>query len=423
MSSHSEHELPEAGPVGVRAPDEYDALADLFLGERPEGAAPDRGPYTFPRPDAGEWADREGEVRVEGLVVGHLPVLASAWISQYARHRRRELGCPVALVRVRGGHVQIDLHADEAPEECDTIGQAIRVANGAGAAWIVRVDEPDEPRLAEAGLDDLTLLTGANQAAIVGSYRVIKRLAGDGDEETGPSRVRLAAMGSKEEDAERIGDKISRAASTFLGREVEVAAVIDRIEPGRATTIYAGELEWTVEHLIDRLRAESTPLPAEEPAGAVEPPAPGVERREPKPVAPVHPAPRPAPPRRPGPSSAPPARRPLSAHVDGLVGVPAACPYADGVELARDMTGRLHLLARSGPGSVERLLTARRWASAHASLLGAAHGPLEAADAALHLVTSDAASVRGLLDTEIRVHLLAPVEVEGRRGWFCTALN
>jgi hypothetical protein len=31
--------------------------------------------------------------------------------------------------------------------------------------------------------------------------------------------------------------------------------------------------------------------------------------------------------------------------------------------------------------------------------------------------------VRRVLEKTIRVHLLAPVDVEGRRGWFCTALN
>lgn len=422
MSSHNEHEpAPVANgahllEIDHRA-DAYDALADLFLGDQ---ELREEGPFRF---EASEetGADGAGEAFVEGIIVGHLPVLASAWVSQYARHRAQDLGRPVALLSARGGRVRIELFGDAPRAPAPFFEEAVEAVDQAGGAWIIRVDEPEEPRLAESRVNELTLLTGADQAAIVASYRVIKRLKGDSDRGGSPERVRIAAMGSNEDDAALIGDKIRRAASTFLGCEVEVAGVIQRIEPGRSTTLFDGPVGMSTEELVELVRGgvEAQTVQRE--------PAPADRLEHGSVTIPADVAPRPVSPR--GPADAPKvdaSRVGLAHHVASLTPLPIVCPYADGVELARDREGRLHVLARGAGGeanAVGRLLVAARWATAHAPLLAAAHGPLDCRSPVLNLFSSDVASVRRLLDTDVRVHLLAPVEIDGHRGWYCTALN
>lgn len=386
-----------AGPAIDEAA-EYDALADLFLDDERHD------PIPFPQEPPSPLLATERVI--EGLIVGHLPVLASAWVSQYARHRNRELGCPIALMRLRAGRASIDLFGVDDADSADSFEDAVRLADQVDAAWILRVDEPDEPRLADADIDDLTLLTGADQAAIVASYRVIKRLAGEVEPEDGPAHVRLAAMGSDERGAATIGEKVKRAATTFLGCEIEVAGVVSRIEPGRACTIFDAPMDLSVDRVVDAIRAVAIAPARDEDiivGASVDEPAPA-EQPEPL-AAPAHPT------------------TTLASHVNGLHALPTTCPYAEGVELARDDAGRLHLLSSAAPSGVAGLLSAKQWATMHAALLAAAHGPLDAREAVCHLMTDDAGSARSMLDTDLRVHLLAQVEVEGRRGWYCTPLN
>jgi hypothetical protein len=114
----------------------------------------------------------------------------------------------------------------------------------------------------------------------------------------------------------------------------------------------------------------------------------------------------------------------LVGHVPGLSPLSARCPYAQTVEMGTDDAGSLHLLARHSAGAPDAalsdLLAAGAWARAHAQLLGlrlGTHGPT------LHVFTDEPARVRRLLDTDVRVHLLASVGVHGTTAWVCRALN
>ena len=101
--------LARAGDAAADGGDNFDALTDLFLGEvgrhrrdttsqeperstesesRPRlrlaGGGPGAKPHTVTPP-----AQTKRETLVECLVVGNLPVLASAWASQYVREVAR----------------------------------------------------------------------------------------------------------------------------------------------------------------------------------------------------------------------------------------------------------------------------------------------------------------------------------------------
>lgn len=127
----------------------------------------------------------------------------------------------------------------------------------------------------------------------------------------------------------------------------------------------------------------------------------------------------------------------LAHHLSGLATLNLSCPYAPDVEFALDATGRLQVLARFDrrhldESSLGVLLIAAEWALAHGTLLRAAAPSLTGrADATIntdhkpvmHVFTAEPKRVRRLLETDVRVHLLSPVNVDGRAGWFCTALN
>jgi hypothetical protein len=118
----------------------------------------------------------------------------------------------------------------------------------------------------------------------------------------------------------------------------------------------------------------------------------------------------------------------LSSHLPELKPVALRCPYADGIEIALDAAGSLHLLARSTSESADdtalaALLVASSWAESHGALLAPALGGRIGERPTLHLFTDRPKKSRRLLETNLRVHLLAPIAIDGRSGWFCTELN
>lgn len=115
---------------------------------------------------------------------------------------------------------------------------------------------------------------------------------------------------------------------------------------------------------------------------------------------------------------------PLAEHVPGLRPMPARCPDHAHVELAADEDGNLHLLAK--PHDLRNLMTVETWATAHRDLLAMACPNVGLAARPIvhyHVFTSDPLSVADLHRSKVSLHLLAPVTVEGRQGWFATALN
>ena len=97
--------------------------------------------------------------------------------------------------------------------------------------------------------------------------------------------------------------------------------------------------------------------------------------------------------------------------------------------MAIDGAGRLHLLARSKSASSEEstlaaLLIASSWAETHAGILASSLGKQQSTvRPTLHLFTDQPKHSRRLLETNLRVHLLAEVHVGAERAWYCTDLN
>lgn len=472
-----------------RAPQPTDALAELFLGDGP--LAPARATET-PAGRAAEAVTRSShpdnaapnsntasdpthetrsaslpEPRVEALILGHLPVLASAWVGQFAKLSVESAGGPVALLRVRAGSTSVDLF-DAAVEmsACASINDAIRAANTHARRWLIQVDETDEPTLASLpSIGSLTLLCGSDDAAVVACYRTLKSLGSR--EETSEKSVRLAIMGAAGDKAKAAADKLAAASRTFLGREVELVAGATKVSAWNARTLFRGMVPASLDSLVPLLECRGLPSPAsaapmvpEAPiitadrsrsvtrtdafraalrdvmkpgneSGPLESPEP---RRPAEPVlsvpntplaisspAPSWTAPKTAPSAAQLPLHRMPAANPSASRgiappsglvslIEGLSPISLACPVAPGVVLARDAAGSLHLVARSDSGADVGLAwceldAAAGWAMLNASLLAAA-ASVRIATPTRHLLARDPREARRLLDSGVRVYAM-----------------
>jgi hypothetical protein len=126
----------------------------------------------------------------------------------------------------------------------------------------------------------------------------------------------------------------------------------------------------------------------------------------------------------PGIDAAPPTRPEYARHLAGLQPLPARSPSHPEVELAVDADGALHVLG--GVSTVRELPLVAEWALTHADLLAMAC-PDQRIDVRRrpqgHVFTDDALAVSDLHQSQLHLHLLAEIEVDGRRGWFVSPLH
>jgi hypothetical protein len=414
-------------------PDMYDALRDLFLGgpeETPTRPASEPAVAEAPRR-----TDAAGHPRIEALILGHLPVQQSPWVMQYARDCAAQRGGPVGLLRIREGEATLDLVGSPA-ESADapakgTLEEALVEISHRAKSLIIRADATAEPVLAaSSGVDAVTMLTGADQAAVLGAYRAIKGLVATAQDQL--PGLRLAIMGSTPDKALPAAEKIQKAVESNLSIPVTVTACLARIGAGRSTLIFRGLVSEDIESILDRARGLFAQPTQTKPASVIPAPPKVAEAGavEPLPVVPVFsrlghaaaPAPAPI-------LASTAAASSLLTHVPGLRPAPIKCPYHPAVEVALDEGGALHLLRHaSSPAEVAAavgsLFSASSWARDHSRLIGLAMQQSKALEApTLHLFTPAIKDCRGLAEAGIRLHLLARVEVEGKSGWFCTEVG
>jgi len=419
---------------------DFDALADLFLGDESEDHV-----AVTPTLRLTNSTD-EAELTTEVLMLGHLPVRANPWVAQYAKLLAEREDRPVALVRMGAGQMGIDLYGldpgfRECQAESDIDGALSRLAK-LSTHLLFQVTDIDELALARAHASDrVTILTAANDAAVVSVYRTIKALSEDLDE------IGIAVMGEPEERAHEALSKLREATRTFLTVSLAERGVIDRMGPTGGAMVYLGDCGLTHNQIIERIEQlrslASDTLEPEENGDHLSPPLSRSEWEEldpesfmpqdiplapaaiePKDTAVVHEESRVG--RQqdtPAPMEPPVADTDFSTmalSILELKPIGAACPDDEGVVLARDERGAMHLVvedrARRG---IERLTAVSTWACKHAKLLGAIDRSLaEDGGVVMHLLTERPKDVRHLLDCDVRVHAIA--RADGRIGTgFC----
>ncbi len=392
---------------------------------------------------------------VECLLLGHLPVLGGPWVAQYADRLAEEHG-DAALVQLRPGDCSIEvfspLTTDDAAAEvgrpttepADSAEQAIRLIGPTVQRWAVRVDGGDHARLLRCGVfDSITLLGGADEAAIVAAYRTFKELAAAGEQLERPlPALRYAVVGADEGASASAQNRIAQAARSFLQLAIEPAAAVRKIRPmnvaqvGRWTSVpqFADCLAWISGAVSRPIRlSTAAPVPPVAPERAHDVPDPiagvcrsiaddGVTTDTPAVPAAVMQAVAPS-------TEASPEQRlaSLTSHLPSLTPMAARCPRAASVELAIDADGRLHLLVRSDVSdAVSNLLAASAWAIEHRDVLALTQPDVEIdvdRSPMLHLFTDAAVTVRGLIDSQIKLHLLAESVNADRTIWVCVDLN
>jgi hypothetical protein len=458
----------------------FEYLADLFLSE-PSGVAGPDVPGVVGKPSTAEpkppRVQRSGQGHphgakrriIEGVIVGHLPVMASPWATQYARHVTLTEGTPTAMLRVREGTIQIDMIDGEPPARTpNSIEEAASAVSASCGHWLVRVDEALERTLAsDARLDRLTLLTGADEAAVIACYRTLKLLSQHMPLEHLKARVRVAILGSPHNKAAEAAQRLRSAVGAFLGMPLPVELCAGKIGGAPALTVYREEVPGSPDEVIEKglramVMASSNPSSSTLISPAPSCPAPSMS------MARIQQSPAPMTPStdRSNPIEAEAIARGVVAQLaadglshesrvshelgraqpahllalalaktqPGLVPLRATCPVVTrAVELAADDHGRLHLLAEARASweidaALSSLLAVQAWASLHLPLLSltpAADGRMRPLTPGLapvmHLMVPTGMDVRRLLDGHVRVHMLVPVE--GLADAVCVGLN
>ncbi len=475
-----------ADPGHIRSQHEaaYDALADLFLGELAQvsshdaalgvkpsharragsGAETSTAPHPHLHLVSAEPADdapllAQAPIQIEALVLGHLPVIAGAWAGQYARHLAERSARPIALVRVCGQRLRIELHAAGSPAHskaqtfvaAGSLADAVAVLRQQRAHVVLHVDRHEEAAVAEvcAGTPlqpaaTVTMLTSADDAAIVSAYQTITRLSRSIETHQGlhdAAMLNVVIMGAPEARAQYVWRRLQEATETFLGIEISLAASITRIGSGPpGGLVYEGPFAAGAAAVVSLLTTVPTTQPApilaphSLPAPAPAPPlattgAADEHTQLAAPHAPLVDGALPGTHPHAGPDGPP----SLAACLPCLTLMQARCPHAEDVELAVDAQGLLHLLARYRTDEpdhrvVERLHAAGCWARLHAKVLSltlpAGMGtPLDAASPIRHLFTDRPAEHRALFESDVRMHLLIAVPREHASPWVCAAVN
>ncbi len=416
MSSEAPSGRPSSSVSGLEA---FDDLADLFLGEEP---------IVTPRQTS------DTSVHVSSLVAGHLPVIAAPWISQHARDISRTLAAPIAVLSRSGDRTTLDLYNAPALQEQHTIEGAIEQAIAARVRrFLIRTDAVSELSAFDLDrVDSVTLLTGADDAAVVGAYRAIKGLVADASElDERPMVLNLAVMGSDRTRSRGAAEKIRKAARSFLQTGLADVTMSEKIAAGGSSVrTFDGSTTLQLEEIIARIPRQ---LPAVAPAqvdtagplrlaghGSSEKPTgePKAVPTEAKPIRPDVSA------SRLGPLES---ANGTNASLLGLSRIEARCPYADDIEIAVDHEGRAHLIAvaegQDMARPLESLQIANDWIGAHLTLLASATGGRVKANpplaAARHLIVDHAASARRLLDSDLKVYIKA----RGQQETLCVPLN
>ena len=438
--------------------DELDALAELFIGEEgvfSEVALPEVEPEDEPSGGTRDPVRRAtSEPAIEAVITGHLPVRGAVWVRAYASAVSRGEGRPIALVRVTGDRTTVELVGSGVDAEAVHDAElAIQAVSSATEHWLLHFDEVDQAgMLRERGFDRVTVLSGADEPAVVSAYRLPKTLSDDrGDAiDEGTLDVGISIVGSGPDETTRATDRIGVAARRFLGMELSSRRAVPKIET--ATVSMIGETEE---------RCEPADLMATIAACVADDREPVVDRETARRVASVLENARPAPaigPRtaperldtgqdrasagagaehavminassddsaRGGREAGPLADRPMpSTLIAGLSGLDVPCPVAERVELAVDEAGGLHLLAWWDGEAAADLMKARVWAGINLPLL-ARLASLDASKrrATLHAVCDSVGTAADLRGAEVTVHLAQPISAATANGWVTASVE
>ena len=172
------------------------------------------------------------------VLVGNLPVMNGLWLSQYADREARENG-PTCLVRLSSDNVQLELfragtrRPSVRPQA--RYEEAIRAIAPVVAQWLIVPRAGDAIEIPD-GTDDVVVLTGADQTAILAAYRLVKG-AHEAAERLGGPRppISVAVLGSDNAETAHVAARIGEAASQSLAMNIPVRGGLQRVAPAESS--------------------------------------------------------------------------------------------------------------------------------------------------------------------------------------------
>ncbi len=210
-------------------------------------------------------------VAVEAVILGNLPGLSGPWLTQYAQLLAQQEG-PVAILHVDDDLIDIEL-VEPTGQDSSNQGVSLRMPPGGGGldpasvltalldssnstptTVLVHLDpQNDEQGLSRAlALEDWTLMCGADDAAVVGGYRMLKTLV-EQTPAVARKRVGLMVMGSDPKESQEAARKVQSAAQSFLNTPVQLLGWQKQMVPvnlrhlGRfedADAVWPGLVQW-----------------------------------------------------------------------------------------------------------------------------------------------------------------------------------
>lgn len=178
--------------------------------------------------------------RVEAVFLGNLPGFGGPWLTQYAHylsmHVQPDIPGVVVVLRVDDEAIDIELVGPhqmklvipELLRDAEALGlermlwELTRSETFVTKAFVLHLPTPTPPALLEmaGGARRWTLVSGADDAAVVGAYRLLKQLVesfGRDDRHVG-----LMVMGADADRAREATDKLAATAGSHLNMPVEL---------------------------------------------------------------------------------------------------------------------------------------------------------------------------------------------------------
>jgi hypothetical protein len=190
--------------------------------------------------------------RLEAVFLGNLPGFALPWLTQYAQYLAPRHG-PVVIVQMDAQRVDLQLVTGEPAQPLlqeETAPEADAPANLSLSQWLERKAASLTPqvkvwlipmpaswtpsmRLLAQHADQWTLVCGADDAAVVGTYRLLKQLV-EVDAEAHAEQahpIGLMLMGSDEATSRAAAEKLDHTASQFLDTSIRLIGWQKRMQP------------------------------------------------------------------------------------------------------------------------------------------------------------------------------------------------
>ncbi len=430
-------------------------------------------------------------VRVEAVLLGNLPGVSGPWLTQYAYRLAGRQG-PVAILCVDDDAVHIELVGRQqqllddlnasvtslAPGQASLVDVLDRLADPETVSvktWLVHFPTPMTPehRRWASVVDRWTLLCGADEAAVVGAYRLLKQLrvpSSRRNDRRSPRHVGVMMMGADDGQAHTAAAKLHQAAERFLHTPVQWIGSQKQMQPIKRRSLGALTDDrkdfWpTLYRFLHQFQHASQPEGSDPPTSDFVGQKMALRRSESsevrgqsvcgqqdhfeevdqQPVTATLSSSSDAP----GSDGSSGTPSDLGAFLAcaGVTTLPVRCPRCPDVQLALDVEGRLHVMVwRGGSTAIQEaastssnqeglsqallnLMGVSHWAVEHATLLqlGQSHQSVDTrTPTVLHLFTDQAkAAVTWVswLGTTVKFHLLQGFDTGDDRQWICTELN